>query len=93
MPKVARLLKAFVVLLISPPLVLLAFLGVALWDVVRPFRRKLAAKDTRPSVKSASVVIPNWNGKELLAAYLPSVVTARAGATGLLKLALERAAR
>src|ERR1035437_11016397 len=32
-----------------------------------------------PSYQSASVVIPNWNGKDLLEQYLPSVVEALAG--------------
>ena len=32
-----------------------------------------------PGPRSASVVIPNWNGKDLLEKYLPSVVEALAG--------------
>ncbi|HUP04002.1 MAG TPA: glycosyltransferase, partial [Bryobacteraceae bacterium] len=36
----------------------------------------------RPVPQAASVVIPNWNGRELLAKYLPSVVEALAGNPG-----------
>jgi glycosyltransferase involved in cell wall biosynthesis len=32
-----------------------------------------------PNRESASLVIPNWNGRDLLQKYLPSVVTAMSG--------------
>ncbi len=35
--------------------------------------------DSRPSARAASVVIPSWNGRELLERNLPSVVEALAG--------------
>lgn len=43
--------------------------------------RRLDARraDERPSATAASVVIPSWNGRELLARNLPSVVEALAG--------------
>ena len=82
MHRVAHLVKALVILIVAPPLVLLAFLGISLWDLLRPLRRKQAPGDTRPDSTKASVVIPNWNGKDLLAAYLPSVVAAMAGNSG-----------
>jgi GT2 family glycosyltransferase/glycosyltransferase involved in cell wall biosynthesis len=77
--KAAVFLKALVIAIVAAPLVLLAFVAVALWDALRPFRRKQPPRDTMPNVRSASVVIPNWNGKDLLAAYLPSIVKAMEG--------------
>src|SRR6185295_11194692 len=38
-------------------------------------RRKLP-RDHAPGTRSASVVIPNWNGRDLLEKYLPSVIDA-----------------
>ncbi len=38
-----------------------------------------APADTRPGAKAASVIIPNWNGRDLLETYLPSVIEAVAG--------------
>ena len=49
-------------------------LGAASTDAPR---RSAASTDARRS--AASVVIPNWNGKDLLAKYLPSVAAALAG--------------
>jgi GT2 family glycosyltransferase len=43
------------------------------------FGRRRLTPDTRPNTASASVVIPNWNGRDLLAKYLPSVVEALRG--------------
>ena len=40
-------------------------------------RRKPA--NARPRAESVSVVIPNWNGRDLLEKYLPSVIEAMAG--------------
>ncbi len=79
MHKAIHLFKALVISIVAPPLVFFAFALVALWDLARPLRRKQASKDTGPNTESASVVIPNWNGKDLLASYLPSVIEAMAG--------------
>jgi GT2 family glycosyltransferase/glycosyltransferase involved in cell wall biosynthesis len=49
-------------------------------DLANAFRRKRPRQqDRRPSLAGASVVIPNWNGRDLLERYLPSVVEAMAG--------------
>jgi len=72
-----RLLRSLPLLLLSPFLVLIAAFALALADLlwlVRP-RRKPGA-DTRPSRRAASIVIPTWNGRDLLEKYLPSVVAA-----------------
>ena len=79
MHKAIRLFKALVISIVAPPLVFFAFASIALWDLARPLRRKQASKDTRPNTNSASIVIPNWNGKDLLALYLPSVLEAMPG--------------
>jgi GT2 family glycosyltransferase/glycosyltransferase involved in cell wall biosynthesis len=77
--KTLRLLKALLVAILAPPLVAFAALVVALWDLLRPFRGKQLPNDTRPDTRSASVVIPNWNGKDLLALYVPTVLEALKG--------------
>ena len=78
-----RFLKALPLLLISPLLVALSAAALALtdliWTVVGAARLKPAPPDRRPSRSAASVVIPNWNGCDLLEKYLPSIRTALAG--------------
>jgi len=79
--RAARILRAILISLAAPPLVFLAFAFVGLWDLFRPraLRRRQPPADTKPDARSASVVIPNWNGKDLLALYLPSVIRAMEG--------------
>jgi O-antigen biosynthesis protein len=80
-----RLLRALPLLLLSPFLVAASFLALWLADVasflVRARRAPAspAAQEPAYAPAAASVVIPNWNGRDLLARYLPSVVTALAG--------------
>ncbi len=75
-----RLLRGLPLLLLSPVLILVPYLGLALTDLVFAlFGRRRTPADSRPSTKAASVVIPNWNGKDLLEKYVPSVLTALAG--------------
>ena len=61
----------------------LVFLGSAavllLADLFRPAMNRDHKGADRPNNRSASVVIPNWNGKDLLEKYLPSVVEAMSG--------------
>ncbi|MCS7026207.1 MAG: glycosyltransferase [Bryobacteraceae bacterium] len=75
-----RLLVGLPFFLLSPILLcatLLCLLAVDLCYQIWPRRRRVA--NPSPSKKSASVVIPNWNGRDLLEKYLPSVVTAMQG--------------
>jgi GT2 family glycosyltransferase/glycosyltransferase involved in cell wall biosynthesis len=79
-----KLLRGLPLALISPILLGLAalvlFLGDVVYDVtswITP--RKRLPPDTRPDTRSASVVIPNWNGRDLLEKYLPSVIAALSG--------------
>ncbi len=74
------------------PLVVLAFvmfagsaLVLAVADLVRMLAQGASTLNgdrkeaDRPNTTSASVVIPTWNGRDLLEKYLPSVVTAMSG--------------
>lgn len=75
-----RWLRALPLLAVSPVLILVPALVLALADLAfRLAGRVRRRRDTRPRNASASVVIPNWNGRDLLEKYLPSVVTALAG--------------
>ncbi len=79
MNKAWRLIKALPLLLVSPLLIALPLLALAFADLLRVRRKPQLTPDSRPRNQSASVVIPNWNGRDLLNAYLPSVVTAMTG--------------
>ena len=75
-----RLLRALPLLLLSPLLMVVGFLALAAADLFwKLFGRRIPRRDEAPSTGAASVVIPNWNGKDLLAKYLPSVIAALAG--------------
>jgi len=80
MPTVFRLLKGLPLLLLSPILLIVSLLWLLLADAFfLLFERKRKPADTLPRHTAATVVIPNWNGRDLLEKYLPSVVTALAG--------------
>ncbi|HLJ14315.1 MAG TPA: glycosyltransferase [Bryobacteraceae bacterium] len=80
MARVWRILRAIPLLVILPFLVATPMLTLALADLLFLLRRrKPQPVDTRPASHAASVVIPNWNGRDLLEKYLPSVVAALAG--------------
>lgn len=75
-----RLVVGLPVLLLSPIFLPLVLLCLLLVDVLhRLWPQRPLPPDTRPRTRSASLVIPNWNGRDLLEKYLPSVVTAMAG--------------
>ena len=78
-------LRALPLLMISPMLVLAAALALAiddvLWLAFGTRAAESAAGETAPP-RSASVVIPNWNGRDLLEKYLPSVEAALSGNAG-----------
>jgi len=71
-------------LLVSPLMLLAAVLSLALTDLIYAVADVLKgvgarACTARASAGASSVVIPNWNGRDLLAQYLPSVIAALAG--------------
>lgn len=53
--------------------------ALALTDLASALRKRTVPVNAQPSNTAASVVIPNWNGRDLLAKYIPSVIEALAG--------------
>jgi GT2 family glycosyltransferase/glycosyltransferase involved in cell wall biosynthesis len=81
-----RLLRALPLLILSPLIMAASLLALWLADVFsilvrwfRPARGNPAPQEPAEAPSAASVVIANWNGRDLLARYLPSVITALAG--------------
>jgi len=73
-------MRTVFLLLISPLMWLAAVLSLALTDVAwLVFGRRSKPRNEACCPNAASVVIPNWNGRDLLERYLPSVVAALAG--------------
>lgn len=77
MRRLARRLLELALLVASPVLVIIfaATVGAAdlLWAL---FGRRRPPADRAPETRAASIVIPNWNGRELLERNLPSVLEA-----------------
>ena len=79
-----RFLKRFLfwlpLLLLSPVLVAVGAAALALTDLAWRMFGWRRDKTAGPAIAdAASVVIPNWNGRDLLAKYLPSVIEAMQG--------------
>src|SRR5215831_9740259 len=78
-----RLIRSLPLLLLSPLLVFIAVLSLAiedlLWFLFGKPSGELQLPERGTSRGAASVVIPNWNGKDLLAKYLPPLMEALAG--------------
>src|SRR5690242_16813533 len=75
-----RVLRALPFLLLSPLLLIAGILVLAIADLLWKIAGRRAEPVAHPRVAdAASVVIPNWNGKDLLEKYLPSVVRALSG--------------
>jgi len=80
MATLKRLPLALGWLILIPAIVIVVAAAIALADLAMAFRRRPSPKvDTAPRTDAVSVVIPNWNGRELLEKYLPSVIAATAG--------------
>jgi O-antigen biosynthesis protein len=73
-----RLVRARPLLLMSPFLMAISFAALLLTDIFRR-GRALGGPSRPPAALAASVVIPNWNGRDLLGKYIPSIVEALAG--------------
>jgi len=74
-----RFLRALPLLVISPFLVLISFLALMLTDLFTRRETRLQRVQARTSAPTAAtVVIPNWNGRDLLEKYIPSVIAALA---------------
>jgi GT2 family glycosyltransferase/glycosyltransferase involved in cell wall biosynthesis len=70
-----RLLSGLPFALLSPVFLFTAAIVLFLADLATALtpRRRLRP-ETRPDTAKVSIVIPNWNGRDLLAKYLPSVI-------------------
>src|ERR1700681_4299500 len=78
-----RILLGLPLALVSPVLLVLAALLLLLCDIFSRFQpRTPLPPDTQPDTRSPSVVIPNWNGRDLLEKYLPPVLAATAAVPG-----------
>ncbi len=77
-----RILKGLPLAVLGPFFLLFDALILALTDLVALVLPKRASRDTLPATNAASIVIPNWNGRDLLEKYLPSVVNSIAGLPG-----------
>lgn len=75
-----KLLQGLPLAIFSLILLVLAALAMFLCDLIwwlRPRRgHSSGIPVTAPDAQAASVVIPNWNGRDLLEKYLPSVIAA-----------------
>ena len=75
-----RFLTTLPLILISPALALVPWLALLGTDLAwKLLGRRRTPPDRTPQTHAASVVIPNWNGRDLLEKYIPSVVAAMAG--------------
>ena len=72
----ARFLRALPLLLLAPFLLLIAALALALADLIALFVPRIPHSNRKPSTRAASLVIPNWNGRDLLEKFLPSWLAA-----------------
>ncbi|MEO8125620.1 MAG: glycosyltransferase [Bryobacteraceae bacterium] len=80
MALLGRLLAALPLLILSPFTMFLSVCALGITDLFWSLvGKRLSSESTAPPAQTASVVIPNWNGRDLLEKYLPSVVTALAG--------------
>ncbi len=77
MAALARVVRALPLLIVSPFMVVVAALTVALADLFWfLFGRKRSDAATPVAHQSASVVIPTWNARDLLEKYLPPLIEA-----------------
>jgi GT2 family glycosyltransferase/glycosyltransferase involved in cell wall biosynthesis len=73
-----RLIRALPLLVLSPFFMALGFLALLFVQIFTRRGTRLSAP-RQAANSAATVVIPNWNGKDLLAKYIPSIRDALAG--------------
>jgi GT2 family glycosyltransferase len=72
-----RIVRNLPLLILSPILVGVPYLLILITDLLRKLSPKQPLpKSTRPNTTAASIVIPNWNGRDLLEKYIPSILEA-----------------
>src|SRR5580698_8390920 len=75
-----RFLRALPLLILTPLLLAIGALALAATDLAWLIAgRRNRPMDVQPDAEAASLVIPNWNGKDLLERFLPSWLAAIAG--------------
>lgn len=73
----ARFIRALPLLILAPLLLTVAALALAATDLAWLIAgRRRQPVNTRPETRAASLVIPNWNGKDLLERFLRSWIAA-----------------
>lgn len=78
-----RFLRAICLLILAPLLLAISAVALATADLAwLALGRRRKPADTQPQIQAASLVIPNWNGKDLLERFLPSWVAAIAAHPG-----------
>jgi GT2 family glycosyltransferase len=72
-----RLIRSLPLLLVLPLLIAAPLVALALCDLLWAVTKRWSRlENRRPSTAAASVVIPNWNGRDLLEKYLPPLIAA-----------------
>ncbi len=80
MIRLPRAAQQFLLFLLSPLILFLAAVALGFADLFfLLFGKKDLPTDQPTSNHAATVVIPNWNGRDLLEKYLPSVILAMSG--------------
>lgn len=83
MTSLLKLLRAIPLLIISPILIAVPALALAISDLAFAISgRRRPPVNRSPKSKAASIVIPNWNGRDLLEKYIPSCLAAIANHPG-----------
>ena len=78
-----RFLRALPLLLIAPLLLAICAAAIALADLVWFVAgHRARPANTLPDTRAATIVVPNWNGKDLLERFLPTWIAAIAGHPG-----------
>ena len=80
MKTLLRLLMAIPVIVAAPVLAAIALIWLWIADLLhRLGTRPMLQPEVRPNASAATVVIPNWNGRDLLEKYIPPLLAAMAG--------------
>lgn len=75
-----RLVRNLPLLILSPLLLGIPMIAMGIADLLRKLRPVQPLPiSTRPDTRAASIVIPNWNGRDLLEKYIPSILEATKG--------------
>ncbi len=80
MKTLLRLFLAIPVIVAAPVLAAIALLWLWIADLLHRLGTQPTLKpEVRPNASAATIVIPNWNGRDLLEKYIPPLLAAMAG--------------